>query len=58
MADLTPLELPGRMRQPRGALGRPGRPAWGYHDFDLSLAQDNLVSDVAAAEITWTRDHR
>jgi hypothetical protein len=33
-------------------------PAWGYHGSDLSLAQDNLVSDVAAAEITWTRDHR
>jgi hypothetical protein len=33
-------------------------PAYGYHVWDLSLAQDNLVSDVAAAEITWTRDHR
>jgi hypothetical protein len=33
-------------------------PAWGYHVWDLSLAQDNLVSDVAAAETTWTRDHR
>jgi hypothetical protein len=33
-------------------------PAYGYHAFDLSLAQDNLVSDVAAAEITWTQDHR
>jgi Protein of unknown function (DUF3089) len=33
-------------------------PAWGYHLWDLSLAQDNLVSDVAAAEVTWTRDHR
>ena len=33
-------------------------PAYGYHDWDLSLAQDNLVSDVAAAEITWTQDHR
>jgi Protein of unknown function (DUF3089) len=33
-------------------------PAWGYHIWDLSLAQDNLVSDVAAAEITWARDHR
>jgi Protein of unknown function (DUF3089) len=32
-------------------------PAYGYHAFDLSLAQDNLVSDVAAAEVTWTRDH-
>ena len=32
--------------------------AYGYHAFDLSLAQDNLVSDVAAAEITWTQDHR
>jgi hypothetical protein len=33
-------------------------PAYGYHAWDLSLAQDNLVSDVAAAEITWTHDHR
>jgi hypothetical protein len=32
-------------------------PAWGYHLYDLGLAQDNLVSDVAAAEVTWTRDH-
>jgi len=32
-------------------------PAWGYHVWDLGLAQDNLVSDVAAAETTWTRDH-
>ena len=32
-------------------------PAWGYHLYDLGLAQDNLVSDVAAAEITWTHDH-
>jgi hypothetical protein len=29
-------------------------PAYGYHARDLGLAQDNLVSDVAAAEITWT----
>jgi hypothetical protein len=33
-------------------------PAYGYHSWDLGLAQDNLVSDVAAAETTWTRDHR
>ena len=33
-------------------------PAYGYHVWDLGLAQDNLVSDVAAAEITWTHDHR
>ena len=33
-------------------------PAYGYHVWDLGLAQDNLVSDVAAAEITWTRGHR
>ena len=31
-------------------------PAYGYHSWDLSLAQDNLVSDVAAAETTWTHD--
>jgi hypothetical protein len=33
-------------------------PAWGYHVWDLGLAQDDLVSDVAAAENTWTREHR
>jgi hypothetical protein len=33
-------------------------PAWGYHVWDLGLAQDNLVSDVAAAETSWTGDHR
>jgi hypothetical protein len=33
-------------------------PLYGYHLFDLGLAQDNLVSDVAAAETTWTSDHR
>jgi len=33
-------------------------PAYGYHVWDLGLAQDNLVSDIAAAEITWTHDHR
>jgi Protein of unknown function (DUF3089) len=35
-----------------------GGPAYGYHVWDLSLAQDNLVSDIAAAEITWVHDHR
>jgi Protein of unknown function (DUF3089) len=33
-------------------------PDWGYHVWDLGLAQDNLVTDVASAEITWTQDHR
>jgi hypothetical protein len=33
-------------------------PAWGYHVWDLGLAEDNLVSDVAAAKMTWTQDHR
>jgi hypothetical protein len=31
---------------------------YGYHVWDLGLAQDNLVSDVAAAETTWTQDQR
>jgi hypothetical protein len=35
-----------------------GGPIWGYHVWDLGLAQDNLVSDVAAAETTWIHDHR
>jgi hypothetical protein len=48
----------------------PGRPAigptltedggtdFGYHVWDMFLTQDNLVSDVTAAEATWTRDHQ
>jgi hypothetical protein len=32
-------------------------PGYGYHVWDLGLAQDDLVSDVAAAEVSWTRDH-
>ena len=42
----------------RPTVTEKGGPAYGYHVWDLSLAQDNLVSDVAAAEITWTHDHR
>jgi len=42
----------------RPTVTEKGGSAYGYHIWDLSLAQDNLVSDVAAAEITWTRDHR
>jgi hypothetical protein len=30
---------------------------WGYHVWDLFLAQDNLVSDVSAAEATWSQQH-
>jgi hypothetical protein len=41
----------------RPTVTESGGPAYGYHVWDLSLAQDNLVSDVTAAEITWTRDH-
>ncbi|MGH3210095.1 MAG: DUF3089 domain-containing protein [Trebonia sp.] len=33
-------------------------PLYGYHGFDLPLAQGNLVSDVAAAERTWVAAHR
>jgi hypothetical protein len=39
-------------------LTQTGGAAWGYHVWDMFLAQDNLVSDVAAAEVTWTRGHR
>jgi hypothetical protein len=38
-------------------LTEAGGADWGYHVWDMFLAQDNLVSDVAAAETTWTRDH-
>jgi len=40
------------------ALTEEGGTDFGYHVWDTFLAQDNLVSDVTAAEITWTRDHR
>jgi hypothetical protein len=32
-------------------------PAYGYHIWDFGLAQENLISDAAAAEMTWTHDH-
>ena len=32
-------------------------PLYGYHVFDLPLAQGNLVSDAAAAERTWSAAH-
>jgi len=34
-----------------------GGAEYGYHVWDLSLAQDNLVSDVSAAEATWSQQH-
>lgn len=33
-------------------------PDWGYHADDVNLALGNLVADVAAAETTWTAEHR
>jgi pimeloyl-ACP methyl ester carboxylesterase len=46
----------------RAAIGpvltETGGTDFGYHVWDMLLAQDNLVSDVAAAEATWTRGHR
>ncbi|MGO9456596.1 MAG: DUF3089 domain-containing protein [Acidimicrobiales bacterium] len=30
-------------------------PDWGYHPFDVNLGLGNLVTDVAAAEATWSR---
>jgi hypothetical protein len=38
-------------------LAHPVPPREPSVNADLGLAQDNLVSDVAAAEITWTHDH-
>ncbi len=32
-------------------------PDWGYHLYDINLALGNLVSDVAAAEHTWSAAH-
>jgi hypothetical protein len=33
-------------------------PDWGFHPYDVNLALGNLVTDVAAAEASWSRDHR
>ncbi len=33
-------------------------PAFGYHVSDLPLGQDNLGSDVVAAEQTWSNEHQ
>jgi hypothetical protein len=41
----------------RPTVAESGGPLYGYHVWDMSLAQDNLVSDVAAAESTWARDN-
>jgi hypothetical protein len=38
-------------------LTEDGGTDFGYHVWDMFLTQDNLVSDVTAAEVTWTRDH-
>jgi DUF3089 family protein len=40
------------------ALTEEGGTDYGYHVWDMFLAQDNLVSDIAAAETAWARDHR
>ncbi len=39
-------------------LAEDGGTDFGYHVWDMFLTQDNLVSDVTAAEATWTRDHQ
>jgi Protein of unknown function (DUF3089) len=40
------------------ALTEEGGTDYGYHVWDMFLAQDNLVSDITAAETAWARDHR
>jgi hypothetical protein len=47
--DLTKATGPGDHRP---AVTENGGPAYGYHVRDLSLAQDNLVSDVAVGPVT------
>jgi pimeloyl-ACP methyl ester carboxylesterase len=54
---LNVTRTPGRA--PIGpVLTETGGPDFGYHVWDLLLAQGNLVSDVAAAEATWARGYR
>ena len=38
-------------------LTEEGGAGFGYHVWDLFLAKDDLVRDVAAAEATWSRRH-
>jgi hypothetical protein len=33
-------------------------PDWGFHPYDVNLALGNLVADAAAAEASWSKDHR
>lgn len=33
-------------------------PDWGFHPYDASLALGNLVTDVAAAEASWSKESR
>jgi hypothetical protein len=53
--DVTPTGARGDQR-PLPATEDLG-PLYGYHVFDLPLAEDNLIADVAAAERTWTAAH-
>jgi Protein of unknown function (DUF3089) len=53
--DVTPTGAKGDPR-PLPATEDLG-PLYGYHVYDLPLAQDNLIADVAAAERTWTAAH-
>jgi hypothetical protein len=41
----------------RPTVAEDGGPAFGYHLWDLGLAQGDLVRDVAAAEAGWARRH-
>jgi Protein of unknown function (DUF3089) len=42
----------------RPVVTEEGGPIWGYHLYDLPLAQDNLIADVTAAQRTWTTEQR
>jgi hypothetical protein len=42
----------------RPTVTEQGGAAYGYHVWDLGLAQGNLTADVAAAAAAWTRAHR
>jgi hypothetical protein len=53
---LNVTKTPGsRVKGPK--LTETGGADWGYHVWDLFLAQDNLVSDVSSAEATWSEQH-
>lgn len=54
---LNVARTPGRLPS-EPLLTEDDGPAWGYHVWDIDLAFGNLVSDVQAAENTWSHSRQ